>query len=776
MDFDQCVLGSRSGFNQSFRGSTEGLKNQFTRSTEEQCRVGSSAPDFNLFFIPQEEGLFTWSTLGSQFDTTLTVVDCSSGRALACNDDSGGQLTSFLQVRMKANNPYRVVIDGYSSMRGGEFNLNAYFVMWPPQDQCPGISATAELPKQAMAQHLFTGRIDESQSTSYEICKVGSEVPSASQPHISQVFGSIVETTGEYSFLTCPHTQSALLGFEAKVCGGRGICVYNSTHRLPSLSLSSGDHVSFLTSSMTDVSTAYSVFSTHHVDPNSVSWCNTCRTIIPTTAPTARSFFNPDLEYDPFNDQQFAGSSFFIHFALTGGVRFGVCGALNGQAEIRDCANRLIQARTIGNNPAVDFFDLNVTEANKLYLILVKASSPDDFGDFRITGNENACTEDLDDDGLDVYSIGICFAAEKIVYGIVLAICLTLFLLASSVPFCFRNSEDCFCRSSAFTVLVWSVLGICPFVLALARCHEDTYFTRNIVVVWIAWSAVGSVVIMYHLVLYDWPIAFSKTAFYRADESALRCKVFVSATAVSILFSLTVSGLILIDALDSHENAFTFCAVGNATCPDVSLGSIVQKVFAREEVQRDGNSELVDRRFETQYEYEAILEHVANYTCEGGYIHEVTPLCNDSCGSSNNGECEDFGGLVSCVFGSDCSDCGNRSLIVRRRLIRCNKSSTFSNFWSSTGVQGVVFITFMPMLYALICTGGLFAVMYRCPSPFEDYANEELSSVGSDNPNLVEVDQDVEQGAEQEEIAPVGRDPSSEGIEMVTLDSTNGRE
>jgi hypothetical protein len=64
-------------------------------------------------------------TIGSSFDTVLYVRsgDCLSGAELGCDDDSGGSLTSLLNLTLAAGT-YYVFVDGYGSGSCGDYVLN----------------------------------------------------------------------------------------------------------------------------------------------------------------------------------------------------------------------------------------------------------------------------------------------------------------------------------------------------------------------------------------------------------------------------------------------------------------------------------------------------------------------------------------------------------------------------------------------------------------------------------------------------------------------------
>lgn len=101
-------------------GSTLGRANENVGS----CG-GDAAPDHAFAFTASEDGLYTFDTNGSDFDTVLYVLDGAECGApeIACDDDGGDSVQSELTVQLDAGQTVVVVVDGYSSNSGG-FSLS----------------------------------------------------------------------------------------------------------------------------------------------------------------------------------------------------------------------------------------------------------------------------------------------------------------------------------------------------------------------------------------------------------------------------------------------------------------------------------------------------------------------------------------------------------------------------------------------------------------------------------------------------------------------------
>ena len=90
-----------------------------TGSTESSCSYNDTLDVWNSF-TPTSSGLYTISTAGSSFDTTLSVFDGCSGDELSCNDDGSceGTFQSEVTMNMSAGNTYLIRIAGFDASQG----------------------------------------------------------------------------------------------------------------------------------------------------------------------------------------------------------------------------------------------------------------------------------------------------------------------------------------------------------------------------------------------------------------------------------------------------------------------------------------------------------------------------------------------------------------------------------------------------------------------------------------------------------------------------------
>ncbi|MEM6290673.1 MAG: hypothetical protein AAGA54_05385 [Myxococcota bacterium] len=105
--------------NGGVQGSTLGRTNGSSGS----CG-GDEAPDHAFAFTPAADGLYTFSTNGSSFDTVLYVLDAScAGPELACDDDGGDSVQSSISLALDGGQTVIVVVDGYNA-NDGAFSLS----------------------------------------------------------------------------------------------------------------------------------------------------------------------------------------------------------------------------------------------------------------------------------------------------------------------------------------------------------------------------------------------------------------------------------------------------------------------------------------------------------------------------------------------------------------------------------------------------------------------------------------------------------------------------
>lgn len=81
-----------------------------------------SAPEELFFFQAPFAASYRFDTAGSSYDTVLGVRSPGSCSELACDDDAGGDLSSFVEVPLAAGQNVIVVVDGFGE--AGDFQLH----------------------------------------------------------------------------------------------------------------------------------------------------------------------------------------------------------------------------------------------------------------------------------------------------------------------------------------------------------------------------------------------------------------------------------------------------------------------------------------------------------------------------------------------------------------------------------------------------------------------------------------------------------------------------
>jgi hypothetical protein len=94
-------------------GTTVGADEDLPQS----CAAGG-AVDHVLRFIAPAPATFQFDTVGSGYDTALSLHDSCAGPELVCNDDSGGGLQSQLSLGMVAGQQVLVAVSGYAGSTG----------------------------------------------------------------------------------------------------------------------------------------------------------------------------------------------------------------------------------------------------------------------------------------------------------------------------------------------------------------------------------------------------------------------------------------------------------------------------------------------------------------------------------------------------------------------------------------------------------------------------------------------------------------------------------
>ena len=119
---DSCPNGDLgSTVPQTVMGSTAALANNI----EPGCGLFGGSPDFGYTFTAPADGMYTFDTNGSTYDTVLHITDGAmcGGMELGCDDDGGVGTQSQLSVNLVQDQQVVVMVDGYNG-NSGPFTLN----------------------------------------------------------------------------------------------------------------------------------------------------------------------------------------------------------------------------------------------------------------------------------------------------------------------------------------------------------------------------------------------------------------------------------------------------------------------------------------------------------------------------------------------------------------------------------------------------------------------------------------------------------------------------
>ena len=100
-------------------GSTTGMTNNFTPT----CQSSNNSDVTFVLALPVPVATLRLDTIGSSFDTVLSILDIACSAVIECDDDDGGSLRSLINRTNVPPGNYAVVVDGYSSANGA-FLLN----------------------------------------------------------------------------------------------------------------------------------------------------------------------------------------------------------------------------------------------------------------------------------------------------------------------------------------------------------------------------------------------------------------------------------------------------------------------------------------------------------------------------------------------------------------------------------------------------------------------------------------------------------------------------
>lgn len=107
--------------------TTIALKGDTTKADDDGQASECGAPggrDISYSWTAPVAGTYAFDTGGTNFDTIISIEDGACGDVIACNDDGGPNLTSYLEVGLDADQEITITIDGFSEGAFGPFFLH----------------------------------------------------------------------------------------------------------------------------------------------------------------------------------------------------------------------------------------------------------------------------------------------------------------------------------------------------------------------------------------------------------------------------------------------------------------------------------------------------------------------------------------------------------------------------------------------------------------------------------------------------------------------------
>jgi hypothetical protein len=625
--------------------------------------------DWIVHFIPQTSALFSITTTGSTFDTTLSLIDCTTGQIIECDDDDRPLTTSTIQTRLVKNKPYMIVVDGYLTINQGRFVLSIDSIFWPSEDLCPDIDHQIEPPGtianssvRVLAGSLFNNPkvnvsfCDEINVTASVNASVNASVaPDLARP--SQIVGTQIAVSGNYSFLACPSEDVVLL---PKKCENKSLSD-SCASTLSDLWLDKNDYVSFVTVSRNKNVTGellYTLYGMINQSFSDTAWCRSCRVAIAESAAASKPL-QMTFTRHPLTNELVLGNTFFYHTSTDGPTRLAMCGPLNALISVFDCNGTPLFGGRSGT-----YIDFNIT-AQSVYVINVRAETTRDIGTYVIhAGRDVSCDNEILGDGFNE-AIGVCFQAQRSLICFLFSMFFCLSILAgSAMTTTTSDGRMEFVKSASFTVFFLSNIAIIPCIYFLASCDygNPPASVRDLLIFWITISAVGAAATVYHITTIDWALAFGDALFYRTDEDQVRYRLVVAVVGLCVFFALAISGFVLLVTTESVNSTFTYCASENGICGPVAFGSVIQKVFATRAVTASDNGSIFQESTTQEISYETIKSYsLTNYLCASDDLPASgLVLCENSCRAPNgtsfafNGVCDDQ--TRTCSLGRDCGE------------------------------------------------------------------------------------------------------------------------
>jgi hypothetical protein len=176
--------------------------------------VGANSSEAVFAFTAPSSGQFIFDTIGSGYDTVLTVLDASACFELGCNDDFNG-FTSRVVTNLSFGQMVFVVVDGFSD---GDFVLNVNGGAVTPN--CPTVNLGSTLP------------VTQSGSTVGQVNHFSPTCTPGSAPDVTYQFTAPVTKT--YTMDTFGSTYDTVLHVLGGVCTGSTLACNDDSFGLQS--------------------------------------------------------------------------------------------------------------------------------------------------------------------------------------------------------------------------------------------------------------------------------------------------------------------------------------------------------------------------------------------------------------------------------------------------------------------------------------------------------------------------------------------------------------
>jgi hypothetical protein len=121
---DTCTTPVIITANGAYNGSTTTRTSNYATAP---CQTSASGPDVIYQLTARTAGTISINTVGSAFDTILSVGTTCGAMTTACDDDGGGSLTSSTSFAAVAGTTYYIIVDGYAGASGNYvLNVSGY--------------------------------------------------------------------------------------------------------------------------------------------------------------------------------------------------------------------------------------------------------------------------------------------------------------------------------------------------------------------------------------------------------------------------------------------------------------------------------------------------------------------------------------------------------------------------------------------------------------------------------------------------------------------------